>query len=107
MFDRVMGSCQRLANGNTLIVDSERGAAIELAPNGAPAWTYDGTQQTPDGHRVKIIRMRKVPASLVAEWARPSYWRSPSSCVMNYWDLWFSLLPSRFASTCDVAASKV
>jgi hypothetical protein len=66
MFDRVMGSCQRLANGNTLIVDSERGAAIELAPNGTPAWTYDGTQQTPDGHRVKIIRMRKVPASVVA-----------------------------------------
>lgn len=66
MFDRVMGSCQRMANGNTLIVDSERGAAIELTPNGAPAWTYEGTQQTPDGHRVKIIRMRRVPTSMVA-----------------------------------------
>lgn len=66
MFDRVMGCCQRLPNGNTLIVDSERGGAIELTPRGTPAWTYEGTQQTPDGHRVKIIRMRRVPPEVVA-----------------------------------------
>lgn len=60
-FDRVMGSCQRLPNGNTLIVHSEGGSAVELAPDGTPVWTYEGTLATPDGHRVKIIRMRRVP----------------------------------------------
>jgi hypothetical protein len=64
-FSRVMGSCQRLANGNTLIVNSEGGAAFELTPQGAPAWIYEGTQATSDGHRVKIIRMRRIPSDLV------------------------------------------
>ena len=64
-FSRVMGSCQRLPNGNTLIVNSEGGAAFELTPPGAPAWIYEGTQATPDGHRVKIIRMRRIPSELV------------------------------------------
>lgn len=64
-FNRVMGSCQRLPNGNTLIVNSEAGAAFELTPQGKPAWTYEGTRQTEDGHRVKIIRMRKLPADMI------------------------------------------
>jgi hypothetical protein len=61
-FDRVMGSCQRLPNGNTLIVHSEGGSAVELSPEGAPVWTYEGTLATPEGYRVKIIRMRRVPS---------------------------------------------
>lgn len=64
-FSRVMGSCQRLPNGNTLIVNSEGGAAFELTPTGTPAWIYEGTQQTADGHRVKIIRMRRIPTAIV------------------------------------------
>jgi hypothetical protein len=59
-FDRVMGSSQRLPNGNTLIVHSEGGSAVELSPEGAPVWTYEGTLATPDGHRVKISRMRRL-----------------------------------------------
>jgi hypothetical protein len=62
---RVMGSCQRLPNGNTLIVNSEAAAAFELTPQGMPAWTFEGTQATPDGHRVKIIRMRRVSPAMV------------------------------------------
>lgn len=71
-FDRVMGSCQRLPNGNTLIVHSEGGSALELTPQGSLAWTYEGTQQTPDGHRVKIIRMRRVPEAMVETASRAS-----------------------------------
>jgi hypothetical protein len=67
LFSRVMGSCQRLPNGNTLIVHSEGGAAFELTPLGMPAWTYEGTQQTPDGHRVKLIRMRRLPTAMVED----------------------------------------
>jgi hypothetical protein len=65
MFSRVMGSCQRLPNGNTLVVNSEGGAAFELTPDGRPVWTFEGTQQTADGHRVKIIRMRKLAAATI------------------------------------------
>lgn len=64
-FDRVMGSCQRLPNGNTLIVHSEGGSAFELTPQGTPAWTYEGTLTKPDGHRVKLIRMRRIPSEIV------------------------------------------
>ncbi len=64
-FDRVMGSCQRLPNGNTLIVHSEGGSAFELTPEGQPAWSYSGTKQTPDGHRVKIIRMRRIASEMI------------------------------------------
>jgi arylsulfotransferase ASST len=66
-FTRVMGSCQRLPNGNTLIVHSEGGAAFELTPQGTTAWTYEGTLKTPDGHRVKLIRMRRIPTAVVDE----------------------------------------
>jgi hypothetical protein len=64
-FDRVMGSCQRLPNGNTLIVHSEGGAAFELTPQGATAWVYEGTLTKPDGYRVKVIRMRRIPSAVV------------------------------------------
>jgi len=66
-FDRVMGSCQRLPNGNTLIVHSEGGAAFELTPQGTAAWTYEGTLKRPDGHRVKLIRMRRIPSAVIEE----------------------------------------
>lgn len=66
-FSRVMGSTQRLPNGNTLIVHSEGGAAFELSPQGAPAWTYEGTMKRPDGHRVKIARMRRIPSAVIKE----------------------------------------
>jgi hypothetical protein len=72
-FSRVMGSCQRLSNGNTLIVHSEGGSALELTPEGQPVWTYESTLQTPDGHRVKIIRMRRIaPETIHAIEARRS-----------------------------------
>jgi hypothetical protein len=46
-FTKTRGSCQRLANGNTLICESERGRIFEVTPDGALAWefwnpTFDG-----------------------------------------------------------------
>ncbi len=41
-----LGSCQRLANGNTLITESENGRAVEVARDGSVVWEF----QTP--HRV-------------------------------------------------------
>jgi len=47
------GSCQRLANGNTLITDSERGRAIEIAPDGARAWVFVSPHRA--GRRGELI----------------------------------------------------
>lgn len=35
---RTLGSCQRLANGNTLITESENGRALEVTPTGRVVW---------------------------------------------------------------------
>ncbi|MEM7203022.1 MAG: arylsulfotransferase family protein [Planctomycetota bacterium] len=35
-----LGSCQRLANGNTLITESHQGRALEVTPGGAVVWEF-------------------------------------------------------------------
>ncbi|MGD2113440.1 MAG: arylsulfotransferase family protein [Acidobacteriota bacterium] len=40
LYSKTLGSCQRLANGNTLITESENGRAIEVTPDGAVAWEF-------------------------------------------------------------------
>jgi len=37
---RALGSCQRLANGNTLVTESTAGRAFEARPDGKIAWEY-------------------------------------------------------------------
>jgi hypothetical protein len=39
-FANIMGEHQRLANGNGLIVESERGRVFEVTPDGEIVWTY-------------------------------------------------------------------
>ncbi|MEM9382521.1 MAG: arylsulfotransferase family protein, partial [Planctomycetota bacterium] len=36
----VGGSCQRLANGNTLVIESTRGRAVEVTPEGDVVWEF-------------------------------------------------------------------
>lgn len=40
LFSRTLGSCQRLANGNTLVVESQGGRALEVTPRGDVAWEF-------------------------------------------------------------------
>lgn len=40
LFSKTLGSCQRLANGNTLITESENGRALEVAPDGRIVWEF-------------------------------------------------------------------
>lgn len=61
LFSRVMGDCQRLPNGNTLLVHTEGGAAIELTARGRAVWRYEATESTPTGHRAKISRLHRLP----------------------------------------------
>jgi len=62
---RVMGSSQRLPNGNVLITNSSGGQGIELTASGQPVWVYMGTRRNDEGKRSKIPRMRRVPVSTV------------------------------------------
>jgi hypothetical protein len=39
-YTRMMGSCQRLPNGNTLISETDNGRAFEVTPEGAIVWEY-------------------------------------------------------------------
>jgi hypothetical protein len=65
-FSRVMGSCQKLANGNVLIGNSAAGQGLELTVEGQPAWVFLGTRRTEKGFRVKIPRIRRIADADVA-----------------------------------------
>jgi hypothetical protein len=40
LYSSFLGSCQRLPNGNTLIVEGTTGRILEVNPKGAMAWEY-------------------------------------------------------------------
>jgi hypothetical protein len=45
-YSRIMGSAQRLPNGNTLICDSDSGYFFEIDNNGVKLWEYKNPQKT-------------------------------------------------------------
>ncbi len=51
------GSVQRLPNGNTLLAESDRGRAIEIAPDGEVVWEWVCPHRTGPGERATIVRM--------------------------------------------------
>lgn len=55
-YTEARGSAQRLANGNTLIGDSNNGRIVEVAPDGETVWEYREPTLTDDGHRAVLIR---------------------------------------------------
>ena len=62
-FSPIRGGCQRLPNGNTLIVESERGRALEVAPDGTLVWEFfNPDMKDPFMGRVRapIYRMTRI-----------------------------------------------
>ena len=57
---RWRGSAQRLANGNTLICESERGRAFEVTPGGEIVWEFWNPMQQGD-KRHSIYRFNRLP----------------------------------------------
>jgi hypothetical protein len=49
LFSKTLGTAQRLANGNTLITESENGRAIEVEPDGTVAWEFLTPHRVPKG----------------------------------------------------------
>ncbi|HEX5759367.1 MAG TPA: arylsulfotransferase family protein, partial [Thermoanaerobaculia bacterium] len=67
------GSCQRLANGNTLITESERGRAFEVTPDGAVVWEFRSPHRA--GRSGELVAtlfevVRLPPAAFVPERGR-------------------------------------
>ena len=58
-FTITRGSNQRLANGNTLIADSDSGTAIEVTPAGEVVWRFQNFNLTERREPSVIVRMRR------------------------------------------------
>ena len=66
----VGGSCQRLENGNTLIIQSTRGLAVEVTPKGQTAWIFQSPHRAgEEGELIAFLPdVIRVPEALVKPW---------------------------------------
>lgn len=64
------GSSQRLANGNTLIADSEDGRALEVTPDGEMVWEYFSPYIDSDERRALVPKIRRIDPQRLAELPR-------------------------------------
>lgn len=63
-FTNIMGTHQRLPNGNILITESERGRILEFTPDGALAFSYDN--RTGEGRNGRTFEARRLPPDMDA-----------------------------------------
>jgi hypothetical protein len=64
-YTRSHGAAQRLANGNTLIVDSDSAHAFEVSPAGDVVWEFWGPIDAGSDRRATINRLRRYPAAQI------------------------------------------
>ncbi|RMF76060.1 MAG: hypothetical protein D6744_12680 [Planctomycetota bacterium] len=64
-FSKSRGSCQRLANGNTLIGNSQNGQAFEVTPQGDIVWDFYTPITGDNGKRSVVVRMYRLPVDFV------------------------------------------
>ena len=62
------GAAQRLPNGNTLLLESDRGHAIEVTAEGKVVWEY--FQPSEDGRISTLVRMKRYPRSYLGSLLR-------------------------------------
>ena len=65
-YSRAQGAAQRLANGNTLITDSDSGLLFEVTPEGEIVWEYRNTNRSEKGERIVIARARRLQGDVTA-----------------------------------------
>jgi hypothetical protein len=65
------GTCHRLPNGNTLIVETQAGRAIEVTPGGEIVWEFVVPHRTgPDGTRIaQLFDLVRVDGLRPPAWA--------------------------------------
>jgi hypothetical protein len=67
------GSAQRLANGNTLICESDRGRAFEVTPAGEMVWLWLNPDRQGE-HRRTVYRMMRLPHELIDPLLHRRWW---------------------------------
>lgn len=66
-YTQTRGANQRLANGNTLIAQSDSGRAFEVTPAGEIVWEFLNPNLS-EGKRGALVRMRRIDTALVDGW---------------------------------------
>jgi hypothetical protein len=66
-YSRTRGSNQRLANGNTLLVESDAGRAFEVTPEGETVWEFVNFNLSEKREPSVIVRMRRYEGLSFAE----------------------------------------
>ncbi|MEO0653106.1 MAG: arylsulfotransferase family protein, partial [Planctomycetota bacterium] len=71
---RVLGSVQRLANGNTLITDSNRGRALEVTDDGELVWEYVNPHRAPGAEErvARLFEALRLPQQAFGAWLESS-----------------------------------
>ena len=54
------GAAQRLANGNTLVTESDKGRVFEITRDGQVVWEFFNPARAKDGKRATIYRMTRI-----------------------------------------------
>lgn len=69
-YSRTCGTSYRLANGNTLITESDGGRAFEVTPGGEIVWEYYNPHRAGDElqYIASLYDLRRFPASYVSDW---------------------------------------
>jgi hypothetical protein len=67
---RVMGACHRLPNGNTLIVETAKGRALEVTMEGEIVWEYVNPHRAINGSDLIAVlnEVVRIEASVAAPW---------------------------------------
>ncbi len=66
------GACQRLANGNTLITESDRGRAFEVTPEGKTVWEFRNPYLGRKRGRATIVRLYRLDPQVVEPLLTPA-----------------------------------
>lgn len=77
-YTQTRGANQRLANGNTLIAQSDSGRAFEVTPDGTIVWEFLNPNLS-EGRRGGLVRMRRVAPEVVAAWLADGAAAAPSA----------------------------
>jgi hypothetical protein len=69
-FSKTCGTSGRLANGNTLITETDFGRAFEVTPDGELVWEYYNPQRAGEGGRfiASLPEMVRLPADFPTDW---------------------------------------
>jgi hypothetical protein len=71
IFTESNGEVERLGNGNTLVVESDAGRAIEVTPGGETVWEYVNPFRVGEKQelRATLKQLTRLPAGLSIAWA--------------------------------------